>query len=172
VNLSGKAPDGCSAAAVVTMAVVPFKQARRGRRLSLRHYICTEAGLFRVTSRLAREMAHREVAVPQFANSIQRFVEVFVDTVAGKIVDVQIRPTHARFDEQGRADLNYAAEAMAVFVDALEPTKVRENLFDINGKLKAIRRERETQWRIDRHVKKAIMADISGETKLPLFRLR
>jgi hypothetical protein len=152
------------------MAVVRFP--RKRRRLSLRHYICTEAGPFRVTSRLARELAHGEVAAPQFANSVQRMVEVFVETVDGQITDVQIRPTHERFDQKGKADLHYAAEAMAVIIDALEPTKVRENIFDVTGKLRAIRRERETQWRIDQPLKKAIMADVKGETKLPLFRLR
>jgi hypothetical protein len=73
------------------MSVVRFKKRARRRRLSLRHYICTETGLLRVTSRLARELAHREVAAPQFANSVQRFVEVFVETVARDIKDIQIR---------------------------------------------------------------------------------
>ena len=152
------------------MAVVRFP--RKRRRLSLRHYICTEAGPFRVTSRLARELAHREVAVPQFANSVQRMVEVFVETVAGEIRDIQIRPTHARFDQEGKADLHDAAEAMAVIIDALKPTRVGENVFDVTGKLRAIQRERETHWRIDQPLKKAIMADVGGEAKLPLFRLR
>jgi hypothetical protein len=152
------------------LAVVRLK--RKRRRLSLRHYICTEVGPYRVTSRLARELAHREVAAPQFANSVQRMVEVFVETVAGEIKDIQIRPTHARFDREGKADLHDAAEAMAVIIDALEPTKVGKNVFDVTGKLRAIRRERETQWRIDQPLKKAIMADIRGEAKLPLFWLR
>ncbi len=99
-------------------------------------------------------------------------VEVFVETVAGEIKDIQIRPTHARFDQEGKADLHYAAEAMAVIVDALEPTKRGENVYDVTGKLRAIQRERETQWRMDQRLKKAIIADVRGETKLPLFRLR
>ena len=52
-----------------------------------------------------------------------------------------------RFDEKGKADLHYAAEAMAVIIDALEPTKVSENIFDMTGKLRANQRERETHWR-------------------------
>jgi hypothetical protein len=99
-------------------------------------------------------------------------VEVFVETIAGKITDIQIRPTHARFDEEGKADLPDAAEAMAVIVDALKPTKVGKNVLDVTGKLRAIRRERETRWRIDQRLKKAIMADVRGDAKLPLFRLR
>jgi hypothetical protein len=151
---------------------VRFKKRAQRRRISLRHYICTETGPFRVTSRLARELAHREVAVPQFANSIQPMVEVFVETVAGEIKDIQIRPTHARFDQEGKADLHYVAEAMAVIVDALEPTKRGENVYDVTGKLRAIQRERETQWRMDQRLKRAIIADVRGETKLPLLRLR
>jgi len=78
------------------MAVVRFKKKARRVRISLRHYICTEAGPLRVTSRLARELAHREVAAPQFANSIQRMAEVFVETVAGDVKDIQIRARPTR----------------------------------------------------------------------------
>src|SRR5262249_35899792 len=95
-----------------TMTVVRFKKRVRRVRVSLRHYICTKGGPLRITSRLARELSPREVAAPQFANSIQRMIEVFVETVAGDIKDIQIRPTHARFDQQGKADLHYAAEAI------------------------------------------------------------
>jgi len=45
------------------MAVVRFKK-RAPRRIFLRHYICSEAGPLRITSRLARELAHRKVAAP------------------------------------------------------------------------------------------------------------
>ena len=76
------------------MTVVRFPKKRR--RLSLRHYICTEAGPFRVTSRLARDF--RTVStVPQFANSVQRMVEVFVETSMAEIKDLQIRATHGAF---------------------------------------------------------------------------
>jgi hypothetical protein len=74
------------------MAVIRFKKRARRVRVSVRHYICTEAGPLRITSRLARELAHREVAAPQFANSIQRMVEVFVETVARDIKDIRQMP--------------------------------------------------------------------------------
>jgi hypothetical protein len=153
------------------MTVVRFNRRRR-RRISLRHYIFTDAGPFRLTSRLSRDLAHGAVTAPQFANSVQRMVEVFVETEGAEIKDLQFRATHARFDREGKADLHDAAEAMAVIVDALKPTRVGENVFDVAGKLRAIQRERETQWRIGQPLKKAIMADVTGDAKLPLFRLR
>jgi len=61
---------------------------------------------------------------------------------------------------------------MAVIVNALEPTKRRENVYDVTGKLRAAQRDRETQWRMDQRLKKAIIADVRRETKLPIFRLR
>jgi hypothetical protein len=151
------------------LAVVPFK--RKRRRLSLRHYICTETGPFRVTSRLARELAHREVAVPQFANSVQRMVEVFVEKVAGEIRDIQIRPTHAHFDDEGKVDFRPAVEAWALFINGSSPKHLNEKVVDISSTLKARQLDRGTKWRISASVRRAITADITGNAQLPILRI-
>jgi hypothetical protein len=104
-------------------------------------------------------MAHGEVAVPQLANSVQRMVEVFVETIAGKITDIQIRPTHARFGPNGKADLAYAAETVAVILEGSVPKKVDKNVWDINPTLKTKQRNRETQWRIPQSLRRLIVAD-------------
>ena len=101
------------------MSVVRFKKRARRRRVSLRHYLCTNARPFRLTSRLARELAHRQIAVPQFANSVQRMVEVFVEAEGSEIKGIEFRATHARFDEEGKAGLHHATEAIAVILAAL-----------------------------------------------------
>lgn len=149
------------------MAIVPFPRARR--RISLRHYLYTDAGSFRLTSRLARELAHRQIAAPQFANSVQRMVEAFVETEGSAIKGIALRATHARFDEEGRADLHHAAEAMAAILDGATPKKLDENLVDISPTLRTRKRERETQWRIPPSLRQAIVADIKGEVRLPLL---
>ena len=151
------------------MAVVRFP--RKRRRLSLRHYICTEAGPFRVTSRLARELAHREVSVPQFANSVQRMVEVFVETVDGQITDVKIRKTHSHFDDEGKVDVRPAVEAWGLFIEGTSPKHLNEKVVDISSTLKARQLERGTEWRISTSVRRAIMADIAGNAKLPMLRI-
>jgi len=129
---------------VPEMAVVRFKRAAR-RRVSLRHYLCTEAGPLRLTSRLARALAHRQIAVPQFAVSVQRMVEVFVEAEGSKINAIEFRATHARFDKEGKADLHHAAEAMAVILDGAAPKKLDEKVLDISSTLRSRKRERETQ---------------------------
>jgi hypothetical protein len=73
------------------MSVVRLKRARR--RLSIRYYLCTDKGPVKLPVRVARELSERVIAVPQFANSIQRMVEVLIQAEAGKIKYVHLRPT-------------------------------------------------------------------------------
>jgi hypothetical protein len=124
-----------------------------------------------LTSRLARALAHRQIAVPKFANSVQRMVEVFVEAEDSKISAIEFRATHTRFDEEGRADLHHAAEAMAVILDGAAPKKRDEKVLDISSTLRTRKRERETQWRISQPLKRAIVADIKGQARLPLLRI-
>jgi hypothetical protein len=63
------------------MTVVRFK--RRRRRLSMRYYLCTDTGPVRLPPRLCRDLADRVIALPQFANSIQR--GVLIERENGKI---------------------------------------------------------------------------------------
>ena len=152
------------------MSVVRFKKRARRRRVSLRHYLCTNARPFQLTSRLGRELAHRQIAVPQFANSVQRMVEVFVEAQGDEIKSIDFRATHARFDQEGKTDLHHAAEAIAVILDGEVPKKLDENVLDISPTLRTRTRERETQWRISQSLKRAIAADVKGQARLPLLR--
>jgi hypothetical protein len=115
-------------------------------------------------------MAHGEIAIPQFANSIQRMVEVFVETVAGEIKDIQMRPTYARFDREGKVDLRDAVEAWAIFLEGSSPKHLSDKVVDIRPTLEAKRVERDTAWRITGSVKRAILADLRGDAKLPLLK--
>ena len=152
------------------MTVVRFKRARR--RLSIRYYLCTDAGPVRLPLRLCRDLADRVVALPQFANSVQRMVEVLIESKAGKIEKIELRPTHSRFDENGKLDLRHAAEAMAIILGGSAPKQIGENVLDIRSTLSSRARERETKWRIFPSLKKLILADVKGETKLPVLRVR
>ena len=141
-------------------------------RINVRYYLCTDAGPVRLPRRLCRELADRVIALPQFANSIQRMVEVLIESKAGKTEKIELRPTHSRFDEDGKIDLRHAAEAMAIILDGSAPKQVGENVLDIQSTLRSRARERETKWRISPPLKKLILADVNGETKLPVLHIR
>jgi hypothetical protein len=149
------------------MIVVRFK--RRRRRLSMRYYVCTDTGPVRLPPRLCRDLADRVIALPQFAGSIQRGVEVLIETKAGKIQNIEVRPTHSRFDENGKIDLRDAAEAMAIILAGSAPKQIGENVVDIRPTLSSRKRARETKWRISASLKRLILADVKGEAKLPVL---
>ena len=94
---------------------------RRRRRFSVRYYICTDGEPFRVPLRLFRRLVSGEVALPQFANSLQRFVEVLLEEDVTKGKTITTRNTSIRFDADGKVDLGHAAEVIAVLVEVRSP---------------------------------------------------
>jgi hypothetical protein len=152
------------------MAVVPFKRARR-RLISLRHYLVTQDKVLRMSSQSARALADRVVAVSEFSNSVQQFVEAIVEREKGEIKRVRLRPTHSHFDDEGKADFRPAVEAWALFIEGTSPKHLNEKVVDISSTLKARQFERGTEWRISTSVRRAIMADIAGNAKLPILRI-
>ena len=140
-------------------------------RISVRYYLCTDAGPVRLPRRLCRELADRVIALPQFANSIQRMVEVLIQTEPGKTKSVHFRSTSTRFDKDGKVDLHHAAETMAVILGGSEPKRTSENVVDIRPTLRTRAHEREMSWRIPQSVKRLILADVEGEAKLRIFRV-
>src|SRR4051794_25105758 len=120
------------------MAVVPFKNARR-RKASLRNYVYTDAGVFRLSGRLAHEIAVGAVEVPKFANSMQRFIEVFIEREGSVVQDARFRATHARFDAAGKVSFDDAVEAWALFLQSKLAKNHSDNIVDLGPKLEAAR---------------------------------
>ena len=108
------------------------RQTTASSRITVRYYLCTDAGPVRLPRRLCRELADRVIALPQFANSIQRMVEVLIQTEPGKTKSVHFRSTSTRFDKDGKVDLHHAAETMAVILGGSEPKRISENVVDMD----------------------------------------
>ena len=107
-------------------------------------------------------MRFRNLPIPS------RGVEVLIERKAGKIENIEVRPTHSRFDENGKIDLRHAAQAMAIRAGSA-PKQIGENVLDIRPTLSSQTRARETKWRIPASLKKLILADAKGEVKLPIL---
>jgi hypothetical protein len=73
------------------MSVVRLKRARR--RFSIRYYLCTDEGPFRVQLRLFRGLVSGEIRLSQFANSLQHFVEALVEEYVKKGKTINTRST-------------------------------------------------------------------------------
>ena len=149
------------------MSVVRLKKARR--RLSIRYYLCTDEGPFRVPLRLFRGFVSGEIRLPQFANSLQHFVEALVEEDVKKGKTINTRSTSTRFDAYGKVDLRHAVEAIAVLAEGSQPKHVAEKVLDVGPTIRARRLEREAAWRAPSSVLRLIRADIEGKKKLPTF---
>jgi hypothetical protein len=152
--------------------VLAKRQTTAPRRISVRYYLCTEEGPVRLPQRLACDLSEHVIALPQFANSVKQMVEVLIQSRHSKIENIELRATHSRFDENGKIDLRHAAEAMATILGGSAPKQVGENVLDIRSTLISRARERETKWRIPASLKRLILADVKGEIKLPILRVR
>lgn len=151
------------------MSVVRFKRPRR--RLSIRYYLCTDKGPVRVPLRLHRDLVSGAVAVPQFANSFQRKIEVLIWSEPGGGRTIEMHPTTSRFDASGRIDLHYAAEAAAIAIMGFRPKRRGRNILDIAPTLKARRRAAETRWQPSQAFMRLVRADLEGRLKLPTLRI-
>jgi hypothetical protein len=149
------------------MTVVRFKRARR--RLSIRYYVCTDEGPFRIQLHLFRGLVSGEIRLSQFANSLQHLVEALVEEDVKKGKTINTRSISIRFDAHGKVDLRHVAEAIAVLAEGSQPKRVAEKVLDVGSTIRARRLERESAWRAPLSVLRLIRADIEGKKKLPTF---
>ena len=149
------------------MAVVPFKRARSRR--SIRYYLCTDEGPFRVPLRLFRGLVSGETRLPQFANSLQHVVEALIETDRKGGKKTRTRSTSTRFDAEGKVDLLQAAEIVAVLLEGSQSKRIADNVLDIGPTIRARRSERETLWRAPPSILRLVRADIEGKKKLPML---
>ena len=149
------------------MAVIPLRSSRR--RLSMRYYLCTTSGPVRVPLRLFQKLVAGEVALPEFAGTVQHFAEVLVTRgSAGR--QVKIRATTSKFDDAGHIDLSHAVEAVDVAVMGPSPRKIGNKVIDIGPTIRSNRLKEENSWRLSPDVRRKIRADLSGDIKLATLR--
>jgi hypothetical protein len=149
------------------MAVVQLKRARPRR--SIRYYLCTDEGPFRVPLHLFGGLVSGETRLPQFANSLQHVVEALIETDPKGGKKIRTRSTSTRFNAEGKVDLSQAAEIVAVLFEGPQSKRVADNVLDIGPTIRARRSERETSWRAPSTILRLIRADIEGKKRLPIL---
>jgi hypothetical protein len=154
--------------ASVDMAVISFKRARRRR--SIRYYLCTDEGPFRVPLHVFRGLVSGDARLPQLANSLQHVVEALIEADAKGGKRIKTRSTSTRFDAEGKIDLNQAAEIVGVLVEGSQPKRITDNILDIGPTIRARRSEHEAKWRASSSTLRLIRADVEGKKKLPFVR--
>ena len=152
------------------MAVIPLRNSRR--RVSMRYYLCTTSGAMRVPLRLFQKLVAGEVALPEFAGTVQHFAEVLITRGSGPGKKLKIRATTSHFDDTGHMDLFHAVEAVAVAVMGPSPRKLSDKVIDIAPTIFSNKLKEENSWRPPPDVLRKIRADLSGDIKIATLRAK
>src|SRR5271169_236599 len=148
-----------------TVAISPFPG--RPRRLSLRYYLWDGHALSRVPHRLHSALLSGDTALPQYANSKQKVVEVLIWRGPGRARKIEARGTISFFNSKGYIDLREATEAMAIAVEGSKPKRRNENVLDIGPVIRSQRWSREHTWKPAPMLLRMIIADIEGQSRIP-----
>jgi len=136
----------------------------------LRYYFWDGRALSRVTHRLHSALLSGEMALPQYANSSQKMVEVLIWRGRGRARKIEARGTICFFNSKGSIDLREAAEAAAIAVEGSKPKRRSKNVLDIGPVIRSRRWSREHIWKPPAMLLRTIVADIDGQAKIPALR--
>jgi hypothetical protein len=139
-------------------------------RLSLRYYLWTEEGGYRLANRLHVDLVARKQAMKQFANTQQRVVEVFVRRLGRQPLFVRARGVVYSFDAQGYLDTAIHAEAVPLALGGIEPRRTKDNLIDIGPVLHHRRWMHQRTWKVTVAIIRQVKADIMGSSHIRTLR--
>lgn len=77
------------------------KRKNRPGRISVRYYLWSSEGLLRITARLHRDLVERALALPQYAGTKQKVLEVFVQPLTEMDYSIRARGVVYPFDSKG-----------------------------------------------------------------------
>ncbi len=132
--------------------------AQKQQRL-IRYYLWAPDGPWRLPSRLHQDLIAREVALPQYAGTKQKLLEVFARRITGDTYSLQGNGNIFTFDESGYLDLSAYVEATSMVVEGTEPKRVGKNIVDVKPALKYQRFAREHLWKPTPPMLRTIAAD-------------
>ena len=130
-------------------------------RISVRYYHWSPDGLHRITEKLHRELLQQKMALPQFAASNQKILELLVERQPSGRLRVAARGIVYPFDRQGKLDVRkLAIEGSMDFSRSLGT-----NVVDLYPTIKRRRFEEQYKWKLERAILNAVLDDIRPRSK-------
>lgn len=137
--------------------------------ITVRSYIVGENGTLRFVSRRVGVGIHLgEDAIPEFAGTRQKALEVIIENENGKPVRIiDAKGVYWHFDNQGRIDQeDLQRHAFDLIFEASEP-ELNGNLIDIQAKLRRRKLADKLRWEVSGELLDRIAADIWGGKEVP-----
>jgi hypothetical protein len=168
IKTLGGQPPGVFAASdcptwILMMSAI--RSATSQARQSLRYYLWSDDGPWRLSERFHAGLVSGTVNLKQYANTKQKIVEVFVRRHRGQPIFVKARGIYYRFDKSGRLDVTGLSEAAAIALEGSRPRHVAANLFDVSPAIRHRRWLKAQTWRVDAAILRKITADLNAESQ-------
>ena len=148
----------------------------RGRDWTTRYYLCSDDEVtWRITNTLHGELVSGKLALPQFASTKQRVLEVFVGSARGAPALLEARGSFYAFAADGLLDVHPAAEALSSIIEGSRPRRIQEHVIDIGPTVRHRRWIKEQIWRPTASMLSAVRKDLSasvasGSRRVPTLR--
>ena len=148
-------------------------QKQRPARISVRYYLWSAEGPQRITQRLHRELFERDVAMPQFAGTKQKVLEVFVQRVTKMHYSISARGVVYPFDADGFLDVKTLALEGSLEISRFRSAQA--NVLDLNPSIKRRRFQEQYTWKPSKTMLDDVWSDIEPRRarrrrRLPLLR--
>lgn len=115
--------------------------------ISIRYYLWADDGPWRLPVRLHQDLIARKVALPQYAGTKQKILEVFARWITRDTFSLKGRGSICTFDTDGFMEQDRAEELMGWVVKRAQQKLVGSNVVNIEPTLSERRYKREHQWK-------------------------
>lgn len=143
------------------------RSAKRSVRLSIRYYLWTEDGPWRISERLHSEIVSGKAELTRYAGTRQKVVEAQIRRVSSRPIFVRARGIYYRFDSQGHLNLPELAEAAGLALEGSQPRRVALNLFDLGPAVRHRRWIEAQTWQVSPTILRKITADLQSGSRSP-----
>jgi len=126
---------------------------------SLRYYLWADDGPWRLPSRLHQDLIARKVALPQYAGTKQKVLEVFARWITRDTFSLKGQGTIFSFDENGYLERDRAEELVGWVVERAQQKLAGGNVLNIEPTLSERRYKREHLWKPTASMLRLIEAD-------------
>ena len=127
--------------------------------ISIRYYLWADDGPWRLPSRLHQDLIARKVALPQYAGTKQKILEVFARWITSDAFSLKGRGGICTFDADGFMERDRAEELVGWVVERAQQKLTGGNVVNIEPTLRERRYKRDHLWKPTASMLRLIEAD-------------
>jgi len=132
------------------------------QQLLVRYYLWATDGPWRLPNQLHQDLIDREVALPQYAGTKQKVLEVLARRIGVDTYSLRGEGTIVAFDEDGYLKRTLAEEVMGFIVErARQKLEDSSNIVSIEPRLRERRFRKEHHWRPSRSMLQLVRSDFT-----------